>query len=727
MKPRGSSLQFDDFFNLCADLLCVAELDGTIQRVNSSWERTLGFAPDAVAGRPLSAFIHPKDWPTVAEHLARLARRRRPAVFECRCQTRLGDGRWLEWSVASVPGKKTFFASARDITDRKRSEAEIQKLAAFPRMNPGAVFEFAGDGQLTYFNDAAIELARTLGQKHPSAILPPNTTEIVCACLVRGESHRPVETTFLKHVLAWSFQPVIASGVVHGYASDITEHKRADERIREQAALLDKAQDAIVVRDIEHRILYWNKSAERVFGWSASEALGQNAFELLSKTQGTACLEALRNVVETGEWSGELVHATRSGGEAIVASRWTLVRDPEGRPKSILALSTDITEKKKFEAQFLRAQRLESIGTLASGVAHDLNNILAPIVMSVNLLRESLTDPDDRRLLETLRLCAQRGADMVKQILAFTRGRQGGRAVISPAHLVSEWAIIARETFPRSIRIETDTGREVWTVHADATQIYQVLLNLCVNARDAMPTGGALRIALRNVTLDEKHRPLHPDARPGRYVRLTVTDTGTGIALEHLDRIWDPSFSVKPSGEGTGLGLSSVLSIVQGHGGFAHVESSVGQGSCFEIYLPASSVPEPKSDPEPPAPASLGRGETILLVDDERAIQEITSAIFAKHGYRVMTAGDGTEALAVFAQQKENIDLVVTDMMMPCLDGPATIRGLQRLKPNLPVIAISGMAENEKVARELDRTTFLLKPFTTERLLHTVNESLHAP
>ena len=641
MNPRSSSLQLEDFFDLSADLLCVVGFDGAILRVNSAWKGALGFAaapppqpsphPPTVegwgggwgqgAGKPLSAFIHPDDWASVSERLARVADCRRPAVFECRCQTRDGHWRWLEWNVASVPGQKTFFASARDIT----------------------------------------------------------------------------------------------------------EHKRAEDRIREQAALLDKAQDAIVVRDLEHRVLYWNKGAERVFGWPPDEALGQNAFELLSRTQGAACLEALRSVVETGEWSGELVHATRSGGEAIVASRWTLVRDPEGRPKSILALSTDITEKKKLESQFLRAQRLESIGTLASGVAHDLNNILAPIIMSVSLLRESLSDPDDQRLVETLQLCAQRGADMVTQILAFTRGREGGRAVINPATLVSEWAIIARETFPRSIQIETETGREIWDLHADATQLHQLLMNLCVNARDAMPDGGTLTICLRNVSLDEKHRPLHPDARPGRYVLLTVRDTGVGIAPERLDEIWESCLSAQAPGARSGLGLPSVLSIVRGHGGFAHVESSLGQGSCFEIYLPASSAPEPEPDPEPAVPAPQGRGETILVVDDERAIQELTSAIFAKHGYRVVTAGDGTEALALFAQQKDTIDLVVTDMLMPCLDGPATIRGLHRLKPGLPVIVTSGLAENEALSSELGRTTFLLKPFTTEKLLRAVSESLRAP
>ncbi len=625
MAPPCSNLELEGLFDLCADLLCVAQFKGVIERVNFAWERTLGFKASGVTGLPLSAFIHPNDWDAVEKVISNQcsvsSEGSRAAagglntddcslitspLFECRCRTRDGGWRWLEWSAAAVPGQPTFFACARDITDRKRAEAEILKLAAFPRVSPNAIFEFSGDGRLTYFNDAAMELTRALGESHPSAILPPNTTEIVCACLVHGESRLGLETTLHEHALSWSFHPVVAGGVVHCYA-------------------------------------------------------------------------------------------------------------------------TDNTEKKKLEMQFLRAQRLESIGTLAGGVAHDLNNILAPILMSVNLLRESLTDPDDRRLLETLHLCAQRGADMVKQILAFTRGRHGGRGVISLSHLVSEWAAVARETFPRSIRIEIEAGREIWNVHADATQIYQLLMNLCVNARDAMPVGGDLAVALRNVTLGEKHRPLHPDARPGQYVRLMVTDTGIGIAPEQLDQIWETNFSVKPPGGGTGLGLASVLSIAKGHGGFVHVDSRIGQGSCFEIFFPAASVPEPGPGLEPEATFSQGRGQTILVVDDERAIQEFTSAIFARHGYRVLTAGDGNEALALFAQQKDQIDLVLTDMMMPCLDGFATIRGLQRIKPGLRVIVTSGLAENEAVAGELGRASFLLKPFTTERLLHAVSESLRAP
>ncbi|MEY2408314.1 MAG: hypothetical protein QOF48_984 [Verrucomicrobiota bacterium] len=722
MNPELADL--DRFFELTVDLLCIAGFDGTLHRVNPAWEHTLGFDARTLPGKSLADFVHPDDWETAAGRLARLQSCTRPAVFEWRCRTRAGEWRWLEWNIASEPARHVFHATARDINDRKRAESEIQKLAAFPRMNPGAVFEFGEDGRLTYFNDAAMELARSLGMPHPSKILPLQTSTIISECLAQNRGVSGLESSLLERTLSWSFHPVMASHVVHGYAADITARKKSEERIREQAELLDKAHDAIVVRDLEHRILYWNKGAERLFGWTAAEAVGRNAIELLKPDE--TCLAAIRRVMETGSWTGELTHASKAGPEVLVESRWTLVPDAEGRPKAILVMATDITAKKSLETQFLRAQRLESIGSLASGIAHDLNNVLAPIMMSVNLLQESLTDEHDRRLLEMLRLSVLRGADMTRQILTFTRGRNGERGVVNLKHLVAEIAKIAQSTFPRLIRLESDCAKDLWTVVADATQMHQVLMNLCVNARDAMPDGGLLSIALRNVVLEEKHSPLQPEAKPGRYVRLTVTDTGIGIAPENLERIWDPFFSSKPDDQGTGLGLSTVARIVRSHAGFAHVESRPGHGACFEIYLPAASADAAGPLFEVTAPIGNGHGETILIVDDERVFQEITAAIFTKYGYRVLTASDGIEALAVFSQQKDRIDLVVTDMVMPCLDGPATIRGLQRLKPGLRVIATSGLGENEAIARSLGGT-FLLKPFTSEKLLHAVSESLRQP
>jgi len=506
------------------------------------------------------------------------------------------------------------------------------------------------------------------------------------------------------------------------------DRRRDEEQLREQAALLDLAADAIFVRDLDHRLTYWNKSSERIFGWTAAEAVGRSALDLLVRKDGARYLDALKGVIELGEWSGELTHVSKAGVEVILQSRWTLVRDAEGLPKSILVINSDITERKQLESQFLRAQRLESVGALASGIAHDLNNVLAPILMSVGLLDDSVADATGKKLLEMVRVSAWRGAEMVKQILAFTRGVEGHRDVVQLQPLIAEITRVLRETLPRGIQICTSGHKELWPVLADTTQFHQVLMNLCVNARDAMPDGGVLSIHAENVTLDEKQVSGHEGMRPGRYLALNVADTGSGIAPESLEKIWDPYFSTKAPGEGTGLGLPTVQRIVQAHGGFITVESQPGKGTRFHIFLPATETLARAACPEtirlmPPR----GHGEKILIVDDERAFQEITRAIFSKFGYHVLTASDGSEAVAIFAEHKHEIDLVVTDMMMPVLDGAATIRELRRLDPNVRIIAASGLSENEAMARGFDNATFLLKPFSTETLLRTVDAKLRGP
>ena len=506
------------------------------------------------------------------------------------------------------------------------------------------------------------------------------------------------------------------------------DRRRDEARLRVQAALLDLAADAIFVRDLDHRITYWNKSSERIFGWTATEAVGRSALELLVRNDGARYLDALKTVIELGEWSGELVHVSKADVEVTLQSRWTLVRDAEGLPKSILVINSDITERKKLESQFLRAQRLESVGALASGIAHDLNNVLAPILMSVGLLNDLVADPTGKKLLETVRVSAWRGAELVKQILAFTSGVEGRRDAVQLQSLIAEVTRILRETLPRGIQICTSGNKDLWPVLADTTQFHQVLMNLCVNARDAMPEGGALTINAENVTLDAKQVSGHEGAKPGRYLELSVADTGTGIAPESLEKIWDPYFTTKRPEEGTGLGLPTVKRIVEAHGGFITVESQIGKGTRFRAFLPAAATVARAVCHDPVLLVlPRGRGEKILIVDDERAFQEITGAIFSKFGYQVLTASDGGEAVAIFAEHKGEIDLVVTDMMMPVLDGMATIRELRRLDPNVRIIAASGLSENEVMTRGFDDATFLLKPFSTETLLRTVDAKLRGP
>ncbi|MEO7319201.1 MAG: PAS domain S-box protein, partial [Chthoniobacteraceae bacterium] len=272
---------------------------------------------------------------------------------------------------------------------------------------------------------------------------------------------------------------------------DISDRARSEECIREQASLLDLAQDAIVVRDMEDEILFWNKGAERVFGWKREEAL-MNRMQALLQSDAGKLDEAKRAVIDRGDWAGDLRHTTKAGREVVTESRWTLLRDPLGAPKSILMINTDVTERKKLESQFLRSQRLESLGTLAGGIAHDLNNVLAPILVSIELLRSEFDNPEADQILEAVQLSAQRGADLVSQILCFARGAEGKRVVLQPALVIKEVFKIARDTFPKNIEVRCTVPADVWSICGDATQLHQVLLNLCVNARDAMPNGGVL-------------------------------------------------------------------------------------------------------------------------------------------------------------------------------------------------------------------------------------------
>lgn len=507
--------------------------------------------------------------------------------------------------------------------------------------------------------------------------------------------------------------------------NDITERKRAEEQLREQATLLDNAQDAILVRDLDDNILFWNKSAERIYGWPASEVIGKNIRRIIYSHSLSQYEEAKRVVLSKGEWKGELHQLTKDGKDIIAESRWTLVHDDRGEPKSVLVINTDVTDKRKIEAQFLRAQRMESIGTLASGIAHDFNNLLSPILMSIQLLQGRIDDEDGQRLLAMLQASAERGASLVKQVLSFARGVQGERITLQPRHLIKEIVKILNDTLPKSIEVEFEAAEDLSLVAGDATQLHQVLMNFCVNARDAMPAGGRLTIKAENVNIDDNYARMNLEAKPGRFVVISIADSGVGIPSHIIHKIFEPFFTTKEHGKGTGLGLSTALGIVKGHGGFINVYSESGRGTQFKIYLPAAETPF-TAQLESSALLPLGRGELILVVDDEIAIREITKGTLEAFGYRALTAADGTEAVALYAQHKDEIRLVLTDLMMPYMDGPVTIRALQKLNPHVKIIASSGLAENSMLAQVNGGVRrFLPKPYTAERLLTTLNELLN--
>ncbi len=503
------------------------------------------------------------------------------------------------------------------------------------------------------------------------------------------------------------------------------ERQRAYVRIHDQAALLDKAQDAIIVHDLEWKAQYWNKSAEKLYGWAFDEVKEKNLRTDVFKTDDAKLLDAFQNVLAKGEWSGELKQAVKSGKELIIQSRWTLVRDDDGKPRSIFVINTDVTEQKSLEAQFLRTQRMESIGTLAGGIAHDLNNVLSPIVMGVELLKMKVTDDNSQKMLNTMAGSARRGSDMVKQVLTFARGQTGERTLVQIKHLIREMQKIARETFPKNIdvQIEVETVRPIL---ADATQLHQILLNLCVNARDAMPDGGGISISAKDVALTQAEADKFVGAKAAKYVLLKVTDTGTGIPPEIIDKIFEPFFTTKEIGKGTGLGLSTVISIIKSHGGFLDLQTQVGKGTTFNVYLPAAESSAAIPATQMPMSELWGKGETVMVVDDEPAVLEMTKGILQHYGYKVVTANHGADALALHSQCKEKVKAVLMDMMMPVMDGPTAIRELKIKTPELPVIAISGLMQSDTLKERLNNVEvpFLPKPYTTEKLLEVLRKAV---
>ncbi len=510
---------------------------------------------------------------------------------------------------------------------------------------------------------------------------------------------------------------------------DITKRKEVERQLMEtfdfNRKIVSDAPVGIIVFKASGQCVLANESAARTLKAAVPQLLAQN-FRQIASWRDSGMLQVAEEVLTTGKPRQSEPHFVSTFGQEVwlVCHFSPFVQDGESH---LLLIFNDITERKKMEAQLLRSQRMESIGTIAGGIAHDLNNVLTPLLLSVQLLKEKNLDADGQKMLNSMEANVRRGASLVKQVLAFGRGVAGERITVHPKHIAHEIRQIVRETFPKSVGFELHSCDDLWNIIGDPTQLQQVLLNLCVNARDAMPKGGKLSVHMENAILDEVYAGLNPEARPGPYVLLKVVDTGTGIPKEIQDKIFDPFFTTKEPGKGTGLGLSTTLGIVKSHGGFINYYSEPGRGSIFKVYLPANTT-QVAVEKAVTGEARLPRGhnELVLVVDDEEPIRELAQKVLERFGYRALLAADGAEALSLYQPRRNEIDVVITDMVMPVMDGPATIAALKAVNPEIKIVGSSGLALDgyEAAATRAGVRYFIPKPYTTETMLHTLHEVL---
>jgi two-component system cell cycle sensor histidine kinase/response regulator CckA len=708
--------------------------------------------------------------PEVLRHMAACERDGTPYDFELPKTTATGRRIWVRSigeAVRDADGKIVGLQGAfQDITTRRQaedalrvSEAEFRTLAeSMPQM----VWMTRADGWNIYFNQrwvdyTGLSLEDSYGHGWNTPFHPDDRQraweawqqavaggDYNAECRLRGAdgSYRWMLVRGLPlrdrdgHTVKWL-----------GTCTDIDDLKQAqaaalrnEQAQRALAADLEAERARLIAAqavasigswetDLTTMTAIWSAETHRICETSPDQFPPTHAgfLELVHPDDRVRLEEAFVGSLERGS-SGAAEHrlVMPDGRIKFVEERWQVVRNEAGQPARAIGTCQDVTGHKQLEQQYLRAQRMESIGTLASGIAHDLNNVLAPILLSIGLLHEDERDADRLETLATIEASAKRGAEMVGRLLSFARGADGRRAEVQVPLLVRELATIVRETFPKNITFEGHLGPDLWPMQADATQLHQVLLNLCVNARDAMPAGGRLTLTATNVVFDEADAALNIDARPGPYVAIGITDTGTGIPADIIDKIFDPFFTTKEMGKGTGLGLATSLAIVTGHKGFIRVNSDPGTGARFQLYLPA----EPRLTKRPPPAAAVnrprGQGETVLVVDDENAIRQIAKRTLEAFGYRVLLARDGAEAVALYLQRQSDIAVVLTDMMMPLMDGTATIQELVRLNPEVRIIGSSGLVTDASTAGPASARVlqFLPKPFTTETLLTAVKAAL---
>ncbi len=719
--------------------------------LSPSVKRLRGYSPDEVAAGDVLGLLAPDSAAQVREVLPQRIRNflaGDPAAVTWRNEIRLsqknGGYVWAEVSstlVRQPQGGLRLIGVSRNIDARKSFEEQLRaseaRFRSVVEAAPEAVLVEAA-GVFAYVNPAAVAL---LGAASPMELLGRPVRERF--------GSRP-ELSLLERFAAASEDelvrcdgsPVAVEGVAVAFrfgetdgalafVHDMTARNRAraalhasEVRFRELAETIN---EVFWVREADmRRTLYVSPAFGRIWGADAGE-WGERWTELVHAEDRGRLVATVSAAISADGYHETFRIVRPDGGLRWLDERAFPVRDEQGVVLRVVGVTRDITEQKRIEAQFLRAQRMEAIGALAAGVAHDLNNILTPVLITAGALKGETEHGHNRELVSLIEQSARRGAEVIRQLLAFSRGVDGERMLLQPRHLIREMATIVCETFPRTIALELELPSDLWPVEANSTQLHQVLINLCVNARDAMPGGGRLRISTRNFTLAEGAEAPVAEMKAGDYTVIDVSDTGIGMDAEVIAKVFDPFFTTKDPGRGTGLGLSTALGIVRSHGGHIGVSSVVGRGSRFSVYFPARRG-EGEEVPAEEASPAWGHGELLLVVDDEFSIRETLRLLLQKHGYRVAVARDGEAALSLALQHAGTLRGVVTDVMMPGMDGATLVRALRSLDPTLALVVASGLDNDEKRAELTAQgvSDVLPKPCAADALLAAIHRALEA-
>jgi PAS domain S-box-containing protein len=664
-----------------------------------------------------------------------------------------GDFVWARLGVSATraPGGEitTLMVIAEDIAERKLAEDALrhseERLRLITNLVPHGIFAKDSAGRHIFANPALAEFAglsieEILGKDdfelvkdraqaeayraHDLAVIQSDSKMVI---LEEPRTDLAGRTRLLQTIKIPFTVAQTGERAVLGVCSDITEQRRVEARFR-------RLVDANV-----QGVYFWNTNGEttgandaflRMVGYTRADLdAGRIRWRDMTPPelveQDRRALNELRATGVCVPFEKEFIRQDGSRVPIFVGPAMFEDNRDEG-----FCFVLDLSERKRLEEQILRAQRVESIGTLAGGIAHDLNNILGPIMLAVGLLKSESDAPKTDAILQMVADSAQRGADMVRQVLSFARGLEGRRTEVQPKLLFKELENIVKDTFPKDIQLRFSVPNDTWPLLGDPTQLHQILLNLCVNARDAMPDGGCLAISAENHIVDEHWAKIGKQAKPGRYVCITVADTGTGISREIIPRIFEPFFTTKEPNRGTGLGLSTVMSIVKSHDGIANVYSECGKGTSFKVHLPAMlTFSEEQLSQSRQIEVPRGSGETILVVDDEISILAITAQTLEHFGYRVLSAHDGREAVAIYGEKKNEIAVVLTDMMMPLMDGSTLISVLQKINPAIKIVRSSGFYSHGSGNSLLEAGVkhFLAKPYTAETLIMTIRAVLDEP